>query len=228
MNEEQTTHGGHLDRAIVMAIWLSTMALVAIALVEFRSALDGIGYAHKEIQTLVTVLLLGGILAAIAGLSVLAYRGKIWAITALLVAPPFCIAVALAGFWTAYWHYGLVCDRIDAPNACYARTLAPGPPCQPGLNDPCFERLERACELGHRSACQRLVDQESWDDDQVCEALTAKCHEVRTCGDIPAPSCFTEVHSLEAYRMAEACDVCAMWPGCGCSTEPYLQAQLTL
>lgn len=170
-----------IARACFLALWLAASATFGLGILEFGSMRLGAGYAHLSAPTYITVLVLHVVGGIIGFLSYRAYRGVIGYTSGYLLGLGFWLLAAFLAALVLPWHYGRVCDTMQAPSACETVTWEEPSQCVPGVDDVCYERLERACRLGGASGCSRLVANGSWSEEQVCEALSRKCKEVRAC-----------------------------------------------
>lgn len=204
----EVTSTWRVTRTLIAVAWLAIAAFFGFQIFEFGMAVDGIGYAHSDAPTYVTVILLTIVGAVIGLFAYAAYRSKRGYTLARLFGLAFCFIVFLLAALTAGWHYGRVCDTMQAPRACEAATWKQRDACSLGQDPVCYARLERACRLGGVSGCERLLERGHWNEEQVCEALSDKCAETRRCGSVEHPAhCDQDaVPFPEASEVAAACE----------------------
>lgn len=194
----------HPGRALVWGMISSGSAFLGLEVADFSAGVDGIGYGHYAVQTPVTWLVGVGV-AAVVGLVVVAlYRGWIGIIAGTALGGLLWVPVALLTIISLGPHYEHVCATMEAPRACMTGTFADD--CSPERDEDCFDRLERACRLGHVPGCDRLVERDAWTEPQVCDALSDRCDQTRGCSERPGDCVSQALPRLERWVVAEVCE----------------------
>ncbi len=153
---------------------------------EFSAGVDGAGYGHRALSSWVTYVLYlgyGGIVAAGAFFVYRGIWGKLGLVVSIIFGLMLWLPVGLLTMLSLVWHYDAICYSTDAPRACSSGGWRSD--CTQDGDQRCFERQERACRLGHAIACDRLIEQEAWSEDAVCQALQEQCEESEWCAAQP-------------------------------------------
>jgi hypothetical protein len=177
-------------RTLCFVAWMAASAFFGLEVLEFGAGVDGIGYAHTSVPTLVTAAVGLVCMVLIGMLAVPVYRGRLGYIAGAGLGLGFWLVSFVLGAWSLDLHYERVCDTMLAPRACNFVTGLGDERCVPEVDARCAERLERACVLGSGRACKRAVRNGLLPQTQACNALADKCDEARRCdSDNPPPAC---------------------------------------
>ena len=214
MKEEspQRSKTGHVIITAALALWLAGSAYMGVMVAEFHAGVEAAGYGHRASPTMVSwgyyafvALIVGALVTAIFAGTGRRLPKYLWGLAGGVV---LWLPTAMLGMLVLSSHYERVCDRAEAPSACYSASFdAAG--CGDGDDSDDCRRLKRACRFGHRVGCQRLLEMEAWTQEEVCHELATTCEKTRQCGSDAHPRhCDADsVAPVEASWVSSVCEV---------------------
>ena len=212
--DEEASTAQEVIRTMCFVAWASACAYFGLEVLEFGTAVDGIGYGHMSAPSLVTAGVAHALAVVAAVLAVWVYRGRIGYIWSAGLGFVFLILSFVLGAWSLDYHYERLCETMLAPSACEFVAKIDEDECVPYADSMCAEKIVRACTLGDPGACDHAVEKGVLPQSQACNALADKCDEQKRCDtDNPPPACggpdvprFDELDRLRACEgYAERC-----------------------
>ena len=194
---------GRLLGAAAFSVWISGAIYLGIGTHEFGAAVDAAGYGIQHPFTSATGLFFSILVCFVVGLTYAKFQEYFGFATSFFLGIVTIFSTVIFGFSLLPMHYGQVCDKMDAMNACDAATNRVRKNCKPGLR--CFPRVEKACRLGSERACPVLIKNGQYSEEKVCSILHESCAAYTACTKLPdSAACFhPDLPRIE--RMRDPC-----------------------
>jgi hypothetical protein len=206
--DEDATTAWKAFRTLSFVAWMSLSGFFGLEVLEFGAAVDGVGYAHTSVPSLVTVGVAHILAVTVALPAVAVYRGRIGYMLGAGLGLVFWIVSFILGAWSLDYHYERVCETMLAPSACEYVAKIDEDDCVPYADSECADAIVRACTLGDPGACNHAVEKGVLPQSQACNALADKCDEAKRCNSHnPPPACGgPDVPRLDELRMSRVCE----------------------